>query len=78
MRQKCVCSHPEPLVEHGEGDFKRTSVQRVSLEPAWRATAEHLPHQNSEIEGARVDQQAFEDVPVPAQVMRRIPPVSYT
>ena len=68
MRQKHVCNHPEPLVEHGEGNFKRTSVQRVSLEPARRAPAEHLPHQNSEIEGARVDQQAFEDVPMPAQV----------
>ena len=68
MRQKRVNSHPEPLVEHGERDFKRTSIQRVSLEPARRALAEQLPHQNSEIEGARVDQQSFEDVPMPAQV----------
>jgi len=34
VRQKRVCRHPEPLVEQGEGDFKRTSVQWISLEPA--------------------------------------------
>src|SRR2546422_3982242 len=67
-RQKRVRRHPEPLVEHGEGDFKRASVPLVSLEPARRATPEHLPHQDSEIEGARVDQQSFEDVPMPTQV----------
>src|SRR3989442_412539 len=67
-RQKRVRRHPEPLVEHGEGDFKRASVPRVSLEPARRATPEHLPHQDSEIEAARVDQQSFEGVPMPRQV----------
>src|SRR2546427_5721422 len=45
-----------------------TLFRSVSLEPARRATPEHLPHQDSEIEGARVDQQSFEDVPMPTQV----------
>src|SRR5439155_103148 len=53
-RQKRVRRHPEPLVEHGEGDFTRASVPLVSLEPARRATPEHLPHQDSKIEGAGV------------------------
>src|SRR5687767_9722086 len=68
VRQKRARSRPEPLDEHGQGDFKRASAQRVSLEPARRAPAEQLPHQNSEIEATRVDQQSFEDVLMPTQV----------
>ena len=67
-RQKRVRRHAELFGEHGEGDFERAGVQRLSLEPSRRAAPEHLPHENPEIEGARVDQQAFEDIRMPAQV----------
>jgi hypothetical protein len=67
-RQKRVRRRPEPLAEYDEGDFERAGPQLVSLEPARRAAAERLPHENPEIEGARVDQQAFEDIRMPAQV----------
>jgi hypothetical protein len=68
VRQKRAGSHPEPLAEHGEGDFERAGSQLVALEPSRRAAAERLSHQNSEIEGARVDQPAFEDIRMAAQV----------
>src|SRR3990172_6720204 len=67
-RQKRARGHPEPLGEHGEGDFQRASVRWASLKPPRRPPAEHLPHQNSEIERAGVDQESFENVPMPAQV----------
>jgi len=38
------------------------------LEAAWRTAAAQLPHEQAEIERARVDQQAFEDVRMPPQV----------
>ena len=38
------------------------------LQPAWRADADQLPHEEPEIETTRVDQQSFQNVGVPAQV----------
>src|SRR2546422_3481926 len=67
-RQKRVRRHAELFGEHGEGDFERARVRGRSLEPSRRAAAKPLPHENAEIEAARVDQQSFEDVPMPAQV----------
>src|SRR4030095_8993106 len=66
--RKLVRGHPEPLRERGEGDFKRLSVERTALEATRRAATEHLPHENSEIEAARVNQQAFEDVRMSPQM----------
>jgi len=57
---------PETLNEHTEGDFKRSGVERPSLQPAGRTATERLPHQESEVERARVDEEPFEDVLVPS------------
>src|SRR5262249_2384077 len=51
-----------------EGELPRMRRPGAALEAARRAPAAHLPHQQAEVEGARVDQEAFEDVRMPAQV----------
>src|SRR5262245_49117108 len=38
------------------------------LQPAWRADANQLPDEESEIEAARVNQQALQNVRVPAEI----------
>src|SRR5712691_6552398 len=63
-----VPERPETLDEHAEGDFTCASVELPSLQPARRAPAERLPHQNSEVERAGVDEEPFEDVLVTTQV----------
>ena len=68
VRQKRVRKPPEPRGEDGEGDFERAGVQQPPLEPSRRADPEPLPHQNAEIERARVDPQALEDIRMAAQV----------
>ena len=40
----------------------------MALKAARRPAPEHVPHQEPEIEGARVDDQSLEDVRMPAQV----------
>ena len=40
----------------------------ASLQPAWRADADQLPHEQAEIEAARVNQQSLADVGVTAEV----------
>ena len=40
----------------------------TALEAARRAPATDPPHQQAEIEGARVDQKPFENIAMPAQV----------
>src|SRR4051812_21917237 len=39
-----------------------------SLQPSWRANADHLTHEEPEIEAARVDQQPLPNVAVAAEV----------
>ena len=48
--------------------MKRARGQSAPLEAAGRTAAAQLAHKQAEIEGARVDQQAFEDIAMPAQV----------
>ena len=43
-------------------------VLSTALEAARCAPATHLPHEQAEIEGARVDQEPFENVAMPAQM----------
>ena len=40
----------------------------ASLQPAWRADADQLPHEQAEIEAASVNQQPLQDVWVTAKV----------
>src|SRR2546428_327788 len=60
--------HPDALDEHSEGNFKRADNEPASLQPARRAAPEHLPHEETEAERARVNQQPLQDVLMPAQV----------
>jgi hypothetical protein len=68
VRQKDVGGYPEPPSDISESDWKPASVQTTPLEASRRSPAGRPPHQNSEIEGTRVNQQPFEDVAMPAQV----------
>src|SRR5437879_6328451 len=57
------------LDEHCEGDFKRAEVEPASsLQPSRRAAPERLPHEQTEVERARVDKQPLEDVVMAAQM----------
>src|SRR2546427_4574913 len=60
--------HPAALDEHSEGNFKRADNEPASLQPARRAAPEHLPHEETEVERARVNEQPLQDVLMPAQV----------
>src|SRR5438034_850678 len=60
--------HPEMLDDHCEGDFKRAEAEPASLQPARRAAPERLPHEETEVERARVDEQPLQDVLMPAQM----------
>src|SRR5204863_120032 len=68
VRHKCAGGHPEPRREHDEDELKRARIQSTSLEAPRRAAAAQLPHEQTEVERGRMDQQSFEDVAVPAQV----------
>src|SRR5712691_149828 len=60
--------HPDALDANSESDFKRAEAEPASLQPSRRAAAERLPHEETEIERARVDEQPLQDVLMPAQV----------
>ena len=63
---------PESGPERFMGPNKRPKPakkgQRAGLEAPRRADAEHLPHQETQIQRSGVDQQAFEDIAVPPEV----------
>src|SRR5260370_8312159 len=59
---------PEVVDERAERDFKRAGIERPPLQPARRAPAERLPHQNAEIERAGVDEESFENVLVTTEM----------
>jgi hypothetical protein len=49
---------------------------RAILQPARRAAADQVAHDEPEIEAARMNQQALEDIGVAAQMRAAHPPVS--
>ena len=60
-----------------EHQKRRDDGRRAILQPARRAAADQVAHDEPEIEAARMNQQALEDIDVAAQMcVRRIPPVS--
>src|SRR5215470_19455415 len=66
--EKRACGHPARQRTNPERDVKRACRQSTALEAPRRATTAQLPHEQAEIEGARVDQEAFEDVALSPQV----------
>src|SRR6266436_1820496 len=60
--------HPQMLDDHCEGNFKRAEAEPASLQPSRRAAPERLPHEETEVERARVDEQPLEDVVMTAQM----------
>src|SRR5881628_1090770 len=60
--------HPEMLDDHSEVDFKRAEAEPASLQPSRRAAPERLPHEETEVERARVDEQPLQDVLMAAQM----------
>ena len=51
-----------------QSDKSNESRNKSALEAAWRADADQLTHEQSEIEAGRVDQQSRPNVPVPSKV----------
>ena len=68
-----------PEVDHAcpHGDDERPDRRPAPLEATRRAHADQRSHEQAQVEGARVDEQSFEDVGVPAQ-MRPPPNVTAT
>src|SRR5260370_2971466 len=66
-RETCA-KRKEVVEERAERDFKRAGIERPPLQPARRAPAERLPHQNAEIERAGVDEEPFENVLVTTEM----------
>src|SRR6059058_3986450 len=54
--------------ERGQDQPQHETRPPVALKASWRPAPEHVPHQEPEIEGARVDDQPLEDVRMPAQM----------
>ena len=59
-----------PEVDHAcrHGDDERPDRRPAPLEATRRAHADQRSHEQAHVEGARVDEQSFEDVGVPAQM----------
>ena len=75
---RCACGHViagwgvivAPEVDHAypHGDDERPDRRPAPLEATRRAHADQRSHEQAQVEGARVDEQSFEDVGVPAQM----------
>ena len=50
--------------------------RQASLQPAWRPDADEGPHQEAQVEAADVNEQPLQNIGMPAQMGRRIAPVS--
>ena len=78
---RCACGHViagwgvivVPEVDHAcpHGDDERPDRRHAPLEATRRAHADQRSHEQAQVEGARVDEQSFADVGVPAQMVRR-------
>src|SRR5262249_40959359 len=66
--QKSVRGHPERHAAQEGREMSQTRGDGAALEAARRAPPAELPHEQAEIERARVDEQPFENVRMPAQV----------
>ena len=76
--KRCACGHViagwgvivAPEVYHAcpHGDDERPDRRPAPLEATRRAHAAQRSHEQAQVEGARVDEQSFEDVGVPAQM----------
>ena len=64
---RCACGH---VIAHAcpHGDDERSDRRHAPLEATRRAYADQRSHEQAHVEGARVDEQSFEDVGVPAQM----------
>jgi len=76
VRRKHVQRRHKMIAAREEKGVTPAHVLSTALEAARGAPATHLPHEQAEIEGARVDQEPFENVAMPRRCVRRMPPVS--
>ena len=62
----CVIVTPEVDNACPQGDDECPDRRQAPLEAARRADADQCPHEEAQVEGACLDEQAFEDVRMPA------------
>ena len=64
----CVIVTPEVDNACPQGDDECPDRRQAPLEAARRADADQCPHEEAQVEGACLDEQAFEDVRMPAHM----------
>jgi hypothetical protein len=67
---------PQVRDVHPQRDNQRQTGRQTALKPARGTDADKRPHEESQVESAGVDDQAFQVFAWPRRCIRRRPPVS--